>query len=320
MKPVIIGCQGLTVSPEERDTLAALDPLGFILFARNCQTSDQVRTLTQALRETIGRPEAPIFIDQEGGRVARLGPPHWPKFPPFRTLGEAYVQSPRAGLDAAAAHTRRIAQMLTDLGIDGNCSPVLDLDVPGASDVMGDRTFGPDPEVVTALGRCVVQTFLDNGVLPIIKHLPGHGRALVDPHHVLPHVTVSRDELEADFAPFRALRNAPLGMTAHVVYEALDPGAPASLSATVHRDVMRGALGFEGLLVSDDLAMHALSGPLEDRAAHALAAGSDLVLYCPGDLEGARTLAKILPPALSPEAERRWSRALAQRTRLSPGG
>ncbi len=280
---LIYGCAGTEVSAEERAFFREAQPWGFILFARNVRDPGQVRSLVSALRETVGDARAPVLIDQEGGRVARLKPPHWKSHPPAQRFGDLYRTAPDASREAAYLNARSIAQELVALGIDVDCVPVLDVPVEGADSIIGDRAFSRHPTVVIALGRAAIQGMLDGGVLPVMKHVPGHGRANADSHLALPRVATPPTELRAtDFAPFRALNDCPLAMTAHVVYEALDPENPATTSATVIRDVIRGEVGFSGLLLSDDLSMNALSGSLGERARAALAAGCDIVIHCNG--------------------------------------
>lgn len=316
MKPVLLGCEGPVLSEAERALFAAENPFGFILFARNCENPDQLRALTSALRAAVGRTDVPIFIDQEGGRVARLRPPHWPALPAGRAIGVLYEKDRDSGLEAMRLHATVTARFLLDMGIDGNCTPLLDLSVPGTSPVMGDRVFSDDPDVIAALGRVAVETYLACGVFPVVKHLPGHGRVKVDPHEVLPFVDADGATLEADFAPFRALADcAPIGMNAHVVYTALDADNPASLSKKIHEEIIRGKIGFNGLVFSDDLAMKALSLPLAESGVKALTAGADIVLYCPGILRDSQEVCAALP-AMSDKALARWEKAKASRASL----
>ena len=311
-RAAIVGIAGTRLRPEERRLIAAHDPLGFILFARNCRTPDQVRALVADLRAAVGRGDAPVLIDQEGGRVARLRPPHWPDQPPARAIGRLAEADEGAGREAAWLHARLLAADLAPLGITVDCAPVLDLAWPGRTAAIGDRAFSADPKIVGLLGRAALDGFLAGGVLPVIKHLPGHGRARVDSHLELPVVAASRDELAAsDWRPFRICRDAPLGMTAHVLYPALDPDWPATHSARIIDEVIRGAIGFDGLLLSDDLSMQALGGRLGERCARALAAGCDVALHCNGDLgEMVEVLAAAGP--LSDAAEGRLARAFAR--------
>ncbi|MCE1236562.1 MAG: beta-N-acetylhexosaminidase [Hyphomicrobiales bacterium] len=311
----IAGCAGPTLSPEEVAFFAETRPWGFILFKRNCETPDQIRALTAALRAAADRPDAPILIDQEGGRVQRLGPPHWPAYPTGRTYGDVHRRNCGDGLRAARLGARLIAADLLDLGIDVDCLPVLDVPVEGAHDVIGHRAYGVTPEVVSALGRAAAAGLLDGGVLPVIKHIPGHGRAGVDSHHHLPVVDTPRETLEAtDFLPFRAAADLPLAMTAHVVYTAIDPDRPATTSTTVISSVIRGFIGYDGCLMSDDVSMQALSGTIGERTRAALDAGCDLALHCNGDLAEMREVAVNCRP-LEGDALRRALRAESMRRR-----
>lgn len=313
----IYGCAGLDLGAAEADFFRAADPLGFILFARNCETPDQIRELVTALRESVGRPEAPVLIDQEGGRVARLKPPQWRAAPPASYFGRMASHDRERAHEALRINTRLLAAELTDLGIDVDCVPLLDLHFLGAHDVIGDRAFGGDPDLVADLGRIVVETLLEGGVMPVAKHIPGHGRARVDSHLELPLVDTSAAELEAsDFRPFQALADAPWGMTAHVIYSALDAEAPATTSRKVVDNVIRGWIGFDGLLLSDDLSMEALSGSLGERAAASLAAGCDIALHCNGKPEEMEQVAA----AVGPMSEAAQRRAAAARARLGRPG
>jgi beta-N-acetylhexosaminidase len=313
----IYGCAGTELSAAERAFFRDTRPWGFILFARNIADPEQVRALVSSLRETVGN-DAPVLIDQEGGRVARLKPPHWKAYPPARRFGDLYAADPAAAQEACYLNARGIAAELVALGIDVDCVPVLDVPVEGANDVIGDRAFSRDPAVVAALGRTIIDAMLDGGVLPVIKHIPGHGRANADSHHALPRASVSPAELRAtDFAPFRALNDCPLAMTAHIVYEALDPERPATTSQTIVREIIRGLIGFEGLLMSDDLSMNALHGSLGERSRDALAAGCDIVLHCNGRMDEMQAVAREVPP-LEGEALARADRALAQRRTPKP--
>ncbi|MGF1632101.1 MAG: beta-N-acetylhexosaminidase [Kiloniellaceae bacterium] len=301
----IYGCAGLTLDAAEESFFRAANPFGFILFARNCETPDQVRELVSALRGAVGRADAPVLIDQEGGRVARLKPPHWRAAPPASYFGRMASHDRERAHEALRINTRLLAGELTDLGIDVDCVPLLDLQFPGAHDVIGDRSFGGDPELVADLGRIVCETMLESGVMPIVKHIPGHGRARVDSHKELPVVDTAAAELEAtDFRPFQALAGAPWAMTAHVVYAALDSARPATTSPDVIDRVIRGQIGFDGLLVSDDLSMQALKGSLGERAEAALAAGCDVALHCNGKMVEMEAVAAAVGP-LTAEAERR---------------
>ena len=282
---IVFGCAGEELGRVERAFFADADPLGFILFARNCHEPRQVRDLVAALRDCVGRDDAPVLIDQEGGRVQRLGPPHWRPRAPWRRFGDmAAADGPHRAANAARSNAREIAGELADLGIDVNCLPVLDLPAPGGHPVIGDRALSDDPATVAVLGRAVCEGLLAEGVLPVVKHIPGQGRARADSHLVLPVVDAPEGDLAYDFAPFRALNDMPWAMTAHVVYTAFDGAAPATQSATVVARAIRGAIGFKGLLISDDLCMKALSGSPGARARAALEAGCDAVLHCNGDL------------------------------------
>jgi beta-N-acetylhexosaminidase len=306
---VVFGLSGPVPTDDERRLFAAANPHGFILFARNCVDPDQVRRLTGELRALVGRADAPVLIDQEGGRVRRLKPPHWRDAPPARTFGDLADQDESRALEAAWLNARLIADELGRLGIGHDCAPVLDVPQPDADPIIGDRAFGDTAERVAMLGRAACAGFLAGGVLPVIKHVPGHGRATVDSHLALPVVSASRSALEhVDWAPFAALRDMPWAMTAHVVYTALDREAPATLSRRVVTDVIRGAIGFDGVLISDDLVMGALAGSPAARAAAALAAGCDLVLHCSGAFAEMAAIAEACGP-LSEAAQARIARA-----------
>lgn len=308
----IYGCEGVTLTEGERAFFKEADPWGFIVFARNIETPEQLRALTAEMREAVGW-QAPVLIDQEGGRVARLRPPQWRAYPPGRRYGEIYAADREKGERAAFLGARLIAQELMDVGVDVDCLPVLDVPVPGAHDVIGDRAYGLTPEPVIALGRAAAKGALAGGVLPIIKHIPGHGRAGVDSHLELPRVDTPADELSrTDFKPFKALADLPLAMSAHVIYEALDPSAPATTSARMISDIIRQEIGFDGCLMSDDLSMEALSGSLAERARDSLAAGCDLVLHCNGNMAEMEAVASETP-GLSGTALRRADAALAMR-------
>ncbi len=282
----ILGCAAARLSEEEKRFFRDADPLGFILFARNIETPDQVRTLVGALRETVGRGDAPVLIDQEGGRVARLKPPFWYAAPAAAVFADLHAEDPGRGAEALKLNTQLIAADLLDLGIDVNCAPVADVPVAGAHEVIGDRAYGSSPDRVAQLGRIVGRTLLDAGVIPVVKHIPGHGRAPVDSHYALPEVDAPVDRLRAtDFAPFSALADMPWAMTAHAVYKALDATAPATLSELMVSTVIRTQIGFQGLLLSDDLSMQALEGSLERRARQCRIAGCDIALHCNGVME-----------------------------------
>lgn len=283
---VIFGCSGPELTDAERAFFAKVNPLGFILFQRNCQDPDQVRALVADLGDCVGRAEAPILIDQEGGRVARLKPPHWPEFPAAKAYADLYAQDPDAGLEAANLGGRLIAHELDLLDITVDCAPVLDVPQAGADPIIGDRAFGPDPATIAALSKAFMDGLMAGGVAPVVKHIPGHGRALVDSHLALPTVDTPLEHLQAvDFAPFKALHMAHWAMTAHVIYTALDSGNPATTSALVIKDVIRKHIGFQGVLLSDDLSMKALSGSFAERAEACLDAGCDVALHCNGQMD-----------------------------------
>jgi beta-N-acetylhexosaminidase len=291
-RAVIFGVAGLTPSEAERRFFEDSDPLGFILFARNCSAPEQVRTLVDDLRTTVGRADAPVLIDQEGGRVQRLKPPWWREAPAAAVFGDLCACDERRAVETAWLNARLIAADLAELGITVDCMPVLDVRQPGAHEVIGDRAFAAEAETVALLARATCDGLLAGGVLPVIKHIPGHGRATLDSHEALPVVEAALSDLHrVDFAPFAALADMPLAMTAHVVYAAIDPSAPATTSAAVLAEVVRGAIGFDGLLISDDLCMHALTGTPGERATAAFAAGCDVVLHCSGNLDEMREVA-----------------------------
>ena len=308
----VYGCQGHELAPEERAFFRDVRPFGFILFARNVDTQRQVFALCQELRDSIGDEDAPIFIDQEGGRVQRLRPPHWKNRPPARRFGDLFASDPGQGRDAAYLCARLIAHELRSVGVTVNCAPVLDVPVPGAHDIIGDRAYSLDPAAVIELGRATIEGYLDGGVLPVIKHVPGHGRANADSHLALPRVTVPATELSThDFVTFRSLNQAPIAMSAHVVFEAIDPRRPATTSPKVVRDIIRREIGFEGLLVSDDLSMSALEGSLATRAKAALFAGCDIALHCNGKMDEMIDVAREAKE-LAGASRTRADKALAQ--------
>ncbi len=317
VKAFISGCAGPVLSRDEIAFFRRERPFGLILFQRNCRAPDEVRALTSAFREAVDRGDAPVFIDQEGGRVRRLKPPHWPAYPAAAVLGALHAAVPDAGLRAAWLHGRLIAADLTDLGIDVDCAPVLDVSVPGTSEAIGDRSFGGDPASVAALGRAFADGLMDGGVLPVMKHLPGQGRATSDSHAGLPVVDDAVDVLETgDFPPFAMLADLPMAMTAHIVYSAVDPGRPATVSSVVNRDIIRGRIGFDGLLISDDISMNALSGDYGQRAAAIYAAGCDIVLHCNGRTEEMLAVADAAPVLAGFSGERA---ARVLRAKRKPG-
>lgn len=285
-KAMILGCSGKTLTADEKKFYADERPWGFILFARNIGDPTQIADLIAEMRASIANPTAPVFIDQEGGRVQRLRPPIAPNYPSGATLGALYRENAEAGLRAAWLLSRLHAYDLSRLGITADCLPVLDVPIEGASDVIGGRAYGKDPETVTAMGRAAAEGLVSGGVLPVMKHMPGHGRAFADTHFELPTVDTPLEELRRhDFAPFKALNHLPMGMTAHVVYSAIDPTAPATTSRKVVEEIIRGEIGFDGLLISDDTSMKALSGDFPQKAKAILAAGVDIVLHCNGVME-----------------------------------
>ena len=285
-RAVIFGCAGPALLARERDFFAEVRPWGFILFKRNCETPDQVRRLVDGLRAAVDCADAPVLIDQEGGPVQRLAAPRWRRIPAAAAFGELAAVDPLAAEEACRLNARLIAAELTELGIDVDCLPCLDVRQADGHGVIGDRAFGCEPGLVARLGRAVADGLLAGGALPVIKHIPGHGRARVDSHDRLPRVDAAREELEAvDFAPFQALADLPMAMTAHVLYAALDDERPATTSPTVIAECIRGRIGFDGLLMSDDISMRALSGDVATRCRAALRAGCDVVLHCNGDFE-----------------------------------
>jgi beta-N-acetylhexosaminidase len=292
-KAFICGCADLTLDAEERAFLRREDPWGLILFKRNVADPGQVGALTRAFRECVGRADAPVLIDQEGGRVQRMGPPHWRAYPAAAAI-EAGLEPSRAEV-AARLVARLIARDLNEVGVTVDCAPVLDVAEPGTHAAIGTRAFSASPARVAAMGRAVAQGLFAGGVAPVVKHMPGHGRARVDSHHELPVVNAARDELKRDFAPFAALKDLPIAMIAHVVYAAIDPHRPATASPIVVHEIMRGEIGFDGLIMSDDVSMNALKGPYDQRAAAIIEAGLDIVLHCNGDLEQARAVASAAP-------------------------
>ena len=310
MQAAIYGLEGLDLTAEEGAFFRDADPAGFILFKRNCENPEQLLRLTNALRDLTGRPDLPILIDQEGGRVARMKPPEWPAFPAAERFAELYTLAPSSALEAVRSNARALALTLRACGINVNALPLLDVRQEGASDIIGDRALGSAPMQVAALGRAVLDGMASAGVVGIVKHMPGHGRALVDSHKELPVVLASAEELEADLEPFERLASAPMGMTAHVVYTAWDPDHPASLSPTVIGDIIRGRIGFDGFLMSDDLGMEALEGDFGSRAAGVVAAGCDVALHCSGKMDEMVAVAAAVP-SMSPESEVRLARAMA---------
>jgi beta-N-acetylhexosaminidase len=314
-RALILGCSGTSLTAAERRLFKFANPLGFILFARNCETPEQVGALVAELRRSVSRPEAPVLIDQEGGRVQRLKPPRWRQAPAAAEFGALAARDLDAALAAVRLNHRLIAAELTALGIDADCVPVLDIPTADAHGVIGNRAFGNDPALVAKLGRAAADGLLAGGVLPVIKHIPGHGRATADSHHEMPAVGASWDELVAtDFAPFKALADLPLAMTGHVLYRAVDAQKAATISPIVIDRVIRRHIGFDGLLISDDIGMQALQGGYAQRVAAILAAGCDIALHCSGKLDEMED-AVAAAAAMTPQAVKRWERA---RARLAP--
>ena len=309
----ITGVSGTELNAAEREFIRAQGPWGFILFKRNIDTPAQVTQLVSELRKEAGQPDAPVLIDQEGGRVQRLGPPHWPAYPAGSVFGRLYDLDPELGLTAAWLSARLIAADLAELGVSVDCLPLADVPVAGADAVIGNRAYGTEPGKVAAIARAVTEGLEQGGVLPVLKHIPGHGRATADTHFRLPVVETSKAELErTDFAAFQPLADLPMAMTAHVVFSALDPAHPATTSATIIHQVIRGVIGFQGLLMSDDVSMNALAGSIAERTRAILAAGCDMVLHCNGKLDEMREVARETPK-LSGQARQRAERALASR-------
>jgi beta-N-acetylhexosaminidase len=314
----ITGVSGLTLTADERDFMRTKRPWGFILFKRNIDSPSQVSVLVRDLRKSIDEPDAPILIDQEGGRVQRFGPPQWPVYPAGAVFGTLYDMDHKLGLTAARLSARLIAADLIDLGVTVDCLPLADLPVAGADAVIGNRAYGTEPGKVAAIARAVTEGLQQGGVLPVLKHIPGHGRATADTHFRLPVVDTSRAELErTDFAAFQPLADLPMAMTAHVVFSALDPAQPATTSATIIEQVIRGSIGFQGLLMSDDVSMNALAGSIAERTRAIVSAGCDMVLHCNGDPDEMREVARETPE-LSGRALQRAERALASRKAPQP--
>jgi len=310
MQAAIYGIEGFALKDEERAFLRDAEPAGMIIFRRNCEDAEQLLRLTDSLRDLTGRGDLPILIDQEGGRVARMRPPAWPAFPAAERFARLYEAAPSSAIEAVRSNARALGLMLRACGINVNCLPLLDVRQEGATDIIGDRALGSEPMQVAALGRAVLDGMASAGVVGVVKHMPGHGRALVDSHKELPVVTADAEELEIDLEPFERLAWAPMGMTAHVVYTAWDPERPASLSPTVIHDIIRGRIGFDGWLMSDDLGMEALAGDFASRAAGVVAAGCDVALHCSGKMEEMVAVASAVP-AMSPEGHDRLTRAMA---------
>lgn len=314
----ITGVSGTELTAAEREFIRAERPWGFILFKRNVEAPAQVAALVEELRAAASAADAPVLIDQEGGRVQRLGPPHWPVYPPGAIFSTLYDADSVLGLTAARLSARLIASDLADLGITVDCLPLADVPVPGADAVIGNRAYGTEPGKVAAIARAVTEGLEQGGVLPVLKHIPGHGRATADTHFKLPTVDAPRDELDrTDFAAFKPLADLPMAMTAHVVFSAVDPAHPATTSATMITQVIRGVIGFQGLLMSDDVSMNALSGNIAERTRAIFAAGCDMALHCNGNIEEMREVAGQTPE-LSGTALARARAALASRKAPQP--
>lgn len=331
MQAAIYGFAGTELTPDERAFFKDAKPTGYILFKRNIETKAQLKALTDSLRDLEGHDQVPILIDQEGGRVARMRPPEWPAFPSGEAFDRLYRLAPPSAIEAARVNARALGLMLAECGVSVNCLPMLDVRQEGASDIVGDRAMGSCPMQVASLGRAVLDGLASAGVVGVMKHIPGHGRALVDSHHELPVVSASDADLQIDLEPFERLRDAPMGMVAHVVYEAWDPDFPASQSEIVIRDIIRGRIGFDNFLMSDDSNMNALSGSPGERAAACVAAGCDAALPCDGvlannidvakhvgdlSLEGAERLARAMALAFTPDDEMDFAEAVAKRDAL----
>src|SRR3954447_24885304 len=310
MQAAIYAPAGLDLTEDERRFFRDADSAAYILFKRNCGDAQQLLRLTDSLRDLSGRADLPILIDQEGGRVARMKPPEWPAFPAAEKFADLYRAAPSSAIEAVRSNARALGLMLRSVGVNVNALPLLDVRQEGASDIIGDRALGSEPMQVAALGRAVLDGMASAGVVGVIKHIPGHGRALVDSHKELPVVSASAEELESDLEPFERLSWAPMGMTAHVVYTAWDPDHPASMSATVIGDIIRGRIGFDGWLMSDDIGMEALAGDFGSRAAGVVAAGCDVALHCSGKMEEMIAVAGAAAE-MTAEGETRLERAMA---------
>jgi beta-N-acetylhexosaminidase len=312
MQAAIYGLAGAELTPAEAAFFADSRPAGYILFKRNIDSRQQLRRLTDSIRELEGHDEVPILIDQEGGRVARMRPPEWQTFPPGEAFDQLYQLAPSSAIEAARVNARALGLMLNEVGINVDCLPMLDVRQPGASDIVGDRALGSKPMQVASLGRAILDGLKSAGVLGVIKHIPGHGRALVDSHHELPHVDASDEELAIDIEPFERLRDAAMGMTSHLLYTEWDAERPASQSPIIIHDIIRQRIGFDGFLMSDDIGMEALAGDHGQRAAACVAAGCDVALHCDGKMENMIQVASAVPE-ISAEGEARLSRAMAMR-------
>ena len=319
MKPVIYGLSGAALTDAERGFFREVEPAGYILFKRNVETRAQLRALTDALRGLAGHDDLAILIDQEGGRVQRMQPPEWPAFPAGPAFDSLYDVAPMSAIEAARANAEAIALTLAEVGITVDCLPLLDVAHPDTTEAIASRALGHEPMRVAAMGRAILDGLARGGVAGVVKHMPGHGRAIVDTHYHLPTVTASAAELEVDLAPFRALASAPMGMTSHIVFEAWDPDRPATLSPVVIEQVIRGDIGFDGLLMTDDIDMKALSGTAGEKAVGAIAAGCDIVLDCWGRMDEMTDIAARLGE-ISPRSRERLDRAMATIAERRPEG
>ena len=312
MQAAIYGLAGTELNAEELGFFRDARPAGYILFARNIANREQLRRLTDSLRQLEGHDGVPILIDQEGGRVARMRPPEWQAFPSGEAFDRLYQHAPSSAIEAARVNARALGLMLHEVGVNVDCLPMLDVRQPGANDIVGDRALGSEPMQVAALGRAILDGLASAGVLGVVKHIPGHGRAMADSHLELPVVDAGEEELAVDLEPFERLRDAAMGMTSHLLYTQWDAERPASQSPTVIHDIIRQRIGFDGFLMSDDIGMEALAGDHGQRAAACVAAGCDVALHCDGKMENMVSVANAVP-ALSAEAENRLSRAMAMR-------
>lgn len=319
MKPVIYGLSGLTLTADERDFFRDADPCGYILFKRNVETRAQLLALTNEIRALSGRNDVPILIDQEGGRVTRLGPPEWPASPAGPAFDALYDLAPMSAIEAARANAIAVGLMLAEVGINVDCWPLLDVCQPDTTSAIATRAYGGEPMRVAAMGRAIIDGLRQAGVVGVVKHMPGHGRAIADTHYHLPTVTASDAELEIDLEPFRTLNGAPMGMTSHIVFEAWDPDRPATLSPIIINDIIRTRIGFDGLLMTDDIDMKALSGTAGEKAAGALAAGCDVVLDCWARMDEMIEIAGIIGD-LPPVSRDRLDRAMATVSEAKPQG
>ncbi len=318
IRAFISGCAAPTLSQDEIAFFSQFQPWGLILFKRNCETPDQVKGLILQFRKAVGRKDAPVFIDQEGGRVQRLGPPHWRRYPNARAFGQLYQRNATLAVRTARNIGRLMAEDLYDLGITSSCLPVLDVPQPGANDVIGNRAYDLRPEHIIVLANAHASGMMEGGILPVMKHIPGHGRSMVDSHHDLPVVKASRMELETiDFLPFAALAAMPMAMTGHVVFQSIDPENPATLSRKIIRDVVRKVIGFNGLLMTDDLSMKALGGTMAQKIDRAYDAGCDMVLHCNGVMSEMQEVAAAALE-LTPKCARRAKSALKLRRKPLP--